>query len=146
MAELMFGLGQTKKKKATENKVKQYKADQQHYEGRPDEDVEAVQRKEHFNRDQGMKETQKQTKKSNMDVVITETVEGNVRGDQFNREKTEKATRVQTKKDQQDVVITDTVESDVRKEQHGREKDWKATGKQNKEANTNFDMARALFN
>jgi hypothetical protein len=81
-----------------------------------------------------------------MDVNVTETVEGNVRGDQFNREKNEKATRVQTKKDSQDVNITDTVESDVRKEQHGREKDWKETGKKSKEDNTNFDMARALFN
>ena len=48
MAELMFGLGQTKKKKETEKKIIGYKKDQQHYEGRPDEDVEAEIRKEHF--------------------------------------------------------------------------------------------------
>lgn len=111
MAELMFGLGQTKKKKETEAKITQTKKDTWKYQGRPDEGVESQ-----------------------------------IRSQQHNREKDEKATRVQTKKDMKDVVITDTVEGDVRKEQHGREKDWKAAGKQNKEANTNFDMARALFN
>ena len=146
MAELMFGLGQTKKKKETERKIVANKKAQQRYEGRPDEDVEAVQRKEHFTRDQGMKQTERDTKKSNMDVTVTETVEGNVRADQFGREKDEKATRVKTKTDLRDVVITDTVESEVRKEQHGRDQDWKATGKAQKEENTNFDMARALFN
>ena len=109
MAELMFGLGQTKKKKETEKKVNQTKA---------------------------------QLK----DVTITDTVEGSVRKDQHNREKDEKATRTQTKANLKDVTITDTVEGEVRKEQHNQEKDWKATGKQQKEANTNFDMARALFN
>jgi hypothetical protein len=111
MAELMFGLGQTKKKKASEAKVTQTKKDTWKYQGRPDEGVESQ-----------------------------------VRSQQHNREKDEKATRVQTKKDSQDVNITDTVESDVRKEQHGREKDWKETGKKSKADNTNFDMARALFN
>ena len=146
MAELMFGLGQTKKKKETEKRVLGYKKAQQFYEGRPDEDVEAVQRKEHFTRDQGMKETARTTVKDNANVVITETVEGNVRKDQFSREQQEKATRVETKIANQDVLITDTVESEVRKEQHYREQDWKETGKMQKNANTNFDMARALFN
>jgi hypothetical protein len=146
MAELMFGLGQTKKKKETEKKVIGYKKAQQHYEGRPDEDVEAVQRKEHFSRDQGMKQTARTTVKDNANVVISETAEGNVRKDQFSREQNEKATRVATKKDNQDVLITDTVESEVRKEQHNRDQEWKETGKQQKNANTNFDMARALFN
>lgn len=146
MAELMFGLGQTKKKKETEQKVLGYKKAQQHYEGRPDEDVEAVQRKEHFSRDQGMKATVRSTIKDNANVVITETVEGNVRKDQFTREVKEKETRVQTKIKNQDVLITDTVESEVRKEQFTRDQEWKETGKQSKAANTNFDMARALFN
>ena len=146
MAELMFGLGQTKKKKETEKKIVANKKAQQHYQGRPDEDVEAVERKNHFNRDQNAKQTQRDTKKANQDVTITETVEGNVRGDQFSREKQEKATRTETRTNLKDVNITDTVESEVRKEQHGREKDWKATGKAQKNANTNFDMARALFN
>merc|ERR1712125_136026 len=110
MAELMFGMGQTKKKKETEKKVKANKAAQQRYEGRPDQDVEAVQRKEHFNRDQGMKSTARNTVKDNANVVITETVEGNVRKDQFDRDQAEKAARVETKIQNRDVLITDTVE------------------------------------
>lgn len=51
-----------------------------------------------------------------------------------------------TKGELKNVLITDTVESDVRKEQHCREKEWTATGRQQKVENTNFDMARALFN
>lgn len=141
----MFGLGQTKKKKETQKKIIGYKKAQQHYEGRPDEDVEAVQRKQHFNRDQGMKQTQRATKKANMDVLVTETVETNVRGAQFARENKEKAARMQTKTNLRDVTITDTVEGGIRKEQHGREKNWKETGKKQRNANTNFDMARALF-
>jgi hypothetical protein len=146
MAELMFGLGQTKKKKETEKKVIGFKKAQQHYEGRPDEDVEAVSRKGHHSRDQGMKQTARTTAKDNANVTVSETVEGNVRKDQFSREQNEKATRVATKKENQDVQITDTVESEVRKEQHTRDQNWKETGKQQKNANTNFDMARALFN
>ena len=146
MAELMFGLGQTKKKKEAENKVKANKEAQWKYQGRPDQDVEAVQRKDHFNRDQNFKSTARETVKNNANVVITETVEGNVRKDQFDREQAEKAARVETKIKNRDVLITDTVESEVRKEQHTRDQDWKETGKQQKKNNTNFDMARALFN
>ena len=87
------------------------------------------------------------TTKANLkDVLITETVETNVRADQFGREKAEKATRTMTRGELKNVLITDTVESDVRKEQHCREKEWTATGRQQKVSNTNFDMARALFN
>ena len=111
MAELMFGLGQTKKKKETQAKVTQTKKDTWKYQGRPDE-----------------------------------AVESQIRSQQHHREKDEKATRTQTKTNLREVNITDTVESEVRKEQHGREKDWKSTGKAQKDANTNFDMARALFN
>lgn len=132
--------------KETEKKVLGYKKAQQHYEGRPDEDVEAVQRKEHFTRDQGMKATARTTVKDNANVVITETVEGNSRKDHFVRDQNEKAVRVVTKIQNQDVLITDTVESEVRKEQFTRDQGWKETGKQQKNANTNFDMARALFN
>mmetsp|Transcript_66397 Transcript_66397/g.92409 ORF Transcript_66397/g.92409 Transcript_66397/m.92409 type:complete len:147 (+) Transcript_66397:91-531(+) len=146
MAELMFGLGQTKKKKETEKKIIANKKAQQHYEGRPDEDVEAMERKAHFTRDQSQKATQRNTIKDNANVVVTETVETNVRASQFSREKDEKNTRTQTKTNLKDVTITDTVESEVRKDQHSREKNWKETGKQQKAANTNFDMARALFN
>jgi len=121
MAELMFGLGQTKKKKDTEKKVIEYKKSQQHYTGRPDEDVEAVQRKEHFSRDTNYKATARNTVKDNANVFINETVEGNVRKDQYGREKQEKQTRVNTKIQNQDVLITDTVESEVRKEQFTRD-------------------------
>jgi hypothetical protein len=141
----MFGLGQTKKKKETEKKVLGYKKAQQVYSGRPDEDVEAVQRKEHFSRDQGMKQTARDTAKDNANILITETVEGNVRKDQFSREQQEKAVRVQTRKENQDVLITDTVESEVRKEQFSRDQGWKETGRQQKTANTNFDMARCVM-
>ena len=140
----MFGMGQTKKKKETEKKVLGFKKAQQVYTGRPDEDVEAVQRKEHFSRDQGMKQTARATVKDNANILITETVEGNVRKDQFSREQQEKAVRVQTKKENQDVLITDTVESEVRKEQFSRDQGWKETGRQQKTANTNFDMARCV--
>mmetsp|Transcript_8847 Transcript_8847/g.21619 ORF Transcript_8847/g.21619 Transcript_8847/m.21619 type:complete len:110 (-) Transcript_8847:351-680(-) len=109
MAELMFGLGQTKKKKESEAKVRNTKA--------------------HLK-----------------DVTITETVESNVRADQHFRDKDEKALRTETKTNLRDVTITDTVESDVRNQQHSRDKEWKETGKQQKKSNTNFDMARALFN
>lgn len=106
----MFGLGQTKKKKASEAKVNH-------------------------------------TKATLKNVNITDTAEGAIRKNQFEREKGEKATRTQTKTNLRDVnMATETVETEVRKEQHNREKQWKATGKQQKEANTNFDMARALFN
>ena len=99
-----------------------------------------------FSRDQSQKATQRNTIKDNANVVITETVETNVRASQFKQEKDEKNTRTQTRTNLKDVNITDTVESEVRKDQHSREKDWKATGRNQKEANTNFDMARALFN
>jgi multidrug resistance efflux pump len=112
MAELMFGLGQTKKKKESEAKITQTKADTWKYKGGPDGGVESEIRKQ-----------------------------------QHNREKDEKNTRVQTKTNLRDVnMAVDTVESGVRKEQHNREKEWKETGKQTKGDNTNFDMARALFN
>jgi hypothetical protein len=111
MAELMFGLGQTKKKKTEENKVRQTKKDTYKYQGRPDEGVE-----------------------------------NQIRAQQHTREKDYKSTQTQTKTDLRDVNMNDTVESEVRKEQHNREKDWKETGKKQKDSNTNFDMARALFN
>lgn len=76
-----------------------------------------------------------------------EAVESQVRAQQHNREKDEKATRTTTKTNLRDVnMALDTVESEVRKEHHQRDKDWKETGKQQKNSNTNFDMARALFN
>ena len=76
-----------------------------------------------------------------------EAVESQIRAEQHHREKDEKATRTTTKTNLREVnMAVETVESSVRKDQHLREKDWKATGRNQKEANTNFDMARALFN
>ena len=112
MAELMFGLGQTKKIKAEKSKVRQTKKDTWQYEGNPDE-----------------------------------AVESQIRAQQHHREKDEKQLRTDTKVNLRDVnMAMDTVESEVRKEQHQREKNWKETGRHQKEDNTNFDMARALFN
>ena len=92
------------------------------------------------------KATRTNTKKNLKDVNIVETVETNVRAEQFQSEKNDKSTRTETKTNLKDVLITDTCESDVRKEQHNREKNWTQTGRQQKQDNTNFDMARALFN
>lgn len=112
MAELMFGLGQTKKKKETEAKITQTKKDTWQYQGNPDEAVEHAVRKQQHNQEKSWKSTKTETKTSLRDVNMA----------------------------------VETVEGAVRKDQHAREKDWKATGKQQKESNTNFDMARALFN
>eukprot|EP00339_Tiarina_fusa_P004475 CAMPEP_0117033140 /NCGR_PEP_ID=MMETSP0472-20121206/23711_1 /TAXON_ID=693140 ORGANISM="Tiarina fusus, Strain LIS" /NCGR_SAMPLE_ID=MMETSP0472 /ASSEMBLY_ACC=CAM_ASM_000603 /LENGTH=112 /DNA_ID=CAMNT_0004741993 /DNA_START=60 /DNA_END=398 /DNA_ORIENTATION=- len=112
MAELMFGLGQTKKKKESEAKITQTKKDTYKYQGRPDEGVESTVRKQ-----------------------------------QHQQEKDWKSTKTQTKTNLRDVnMAVETVESAVRKDQHTREKDWKEQGRQQKQQNTNFDMARALFN
>lgn len=92
------------------------------------------------------KATRTATRHNLKDVNILETVETNVRAEQFACEKNDKSVRTDTKHNLKDVVITDTVEGGVRKEQHNREKTWTATGRQQKVDNTNFDMARALFN
>jgi hypothetical protein len=92
------------------------------------------------------KATRIATKHNLKDVNITETVETNVRAEQYQSEKNDKSVRTDTKNNLKDVVITDTIEGGVRKEQHNREKTWTETGRQQKVANTNFDMARALFN
>ena len=75
MAELMFGLNQTKKKKAVEKKVKKDHDEQWNYKAKGPDGLEAY-----------------------------------------------------------------------RHEQTQKEADWKKTGRDQIKANTNFDMARALFN
>jgi len=145
MAELMFRQDQTKAIKATQHKVRQTRKDVWKYEGRPDEDVEAVHRKTHFTRDQGMKETARATVKDNANVMITETVESSVRADQFARDQNDKSTRTQTKEKLKNVVITDTVEGESRKEHFVRDQGWKQEGREQIQKNTNFDLARALF-
>mmetsp|Transcript_32661 Transcript_32661/g.54716 ORF Transcript_32661/g.54716 Transcript_32661/m.54716 type:complete len:255 (+) Transcript_32661:183-947(+) len=144
MAELMFGLGQTKKKKETEAKVKQTKTNLK--DVTITETVESNVRSDQWGREKNEKATRTATRQNLKDVNITETVETNARADQFGREKAEKAARTETRKNLKDVLITDTVESGVRKEQHNREKEWTQTGRQQKQNNTNFDMAPALFN
>jgi len=144
MAELMFGLGQTKKKKQTEAKVRDTKATLR--DVNITDTVEGAVRKDQHNRELADKSARKSLIKNNQNVNVTETVETNSRKDQHNRELAEKAAVNDTLSHLKDVTITDTVEGEVRKEQHAREQEWKATGKQNKDDNTNFDMARALFN
>lgn len=58
----MFGLGQTKKKKEAENKVRQTKAEEWKYKGRIDQDGAYLERKEKAQHDQNWKETQRDTK------------------------------------------------------------------------------------
>ena len=84
MAELMFGLGQTKKKKDTEAKIKQTK--DQLKDVKITDTVETSARKEQFDRDKGYAATARQTKKDLKDVKITDTVESDVRKEQHTRE------------------------------------------------------------
>jgi hypothetical protein len=98
MAELMFGLGQTKKKKESEAKITQTKKDTWKYSGNPDDAVESQSRKQHHNRDKDEKNTRVQTKTNLRDVnMAVDTVESEVRKEQHNREKDWKATGKQTK-------------------------------------------------
>lgn len=140
MAELMFGLGQTKKKKEASAKVRNTKAHMK--DVTITETVESNSRADQHFREKDEKATRTHTKEQLRDVNITETVETNSRAQQFGREKDEKNVRTETKTNLRDVTITDTVESDVRNKQHNREKEWKETGKQQKQSNTSFDMAR----
>jgi len=144
MADLMFGLGQTKKKKETEAKVRNTKAHLK--DVNITETVESNVRSDQHGREKSEKAKRTATKQHLRDVNITETVETNVRAEQFGREKNEKNVRAETKTNLRDINITDTVETDVRREQHSRDKEWKETGKAQKKSNTSFDMARALFN
>jgi hypothetical protein len=98
MAELMFGLGQTKKKKETEAKISQTKKDAWKYQGNPDEGVESVSRKQQHNREKDEKSTRVQTKTNLREVnMAVDTVESEVRKEQHNREKEWKETGKQTK-------------------------------------------------
>lgn len=144
MAELMFGLGQTKKKKETEAKVRNTKAHLK--DVTITETVESNVRSDQHGREKSEKAKRNATKQHLRDVNITETVETNVRAEQFGREKNEKNVRAETKTNLRDVNITDTVERDVRREQHSRDKEWKETGKAQKKSNTSFDMARKYMN
>jgi hypothetical protein len=142
---LMFSYqGQTKKNKATTAKMKESR-DQLKNVNITDT-VEGAVRKDQFNRERDEKATRTTTKNDSHSVNVNETVETNERKVHHDRDKAEKGAQLLTRANLKNVNITDTVEGDVRKEQHHREQDWKAAGKQSKEDNTNFDMARALFN
>ena len=140
MAELMFGLGQTKKKKETEAKVRNTKANLK--DVTITETVESNVRSDQHGREKNEKAMRTHTKVHLRDVNITETVETNSRAEHHGRNKDEKNIRAETKTNLRDVNITDTVEGDVRNQQHSRDKQWIETGKQQKKSNTSFDMAR----
>jgi hypothetical protein len=92
MAELMFGLGQTKKKKEVENKVRQTKAEEWKYQGRSDQDGAYLERKEKAQQDQNWKDTQRDTKAHLKDVTQEEDGLSNFRKEQFNRDQQWKET------------------------------------------------------
>jgi hypothetical protein len=92
MAELMFGLGQTKKKKATEHKVRDNKAKQWNYQGRIDQDGTFLERKEKAEQEKAFKEKQRDTKAHLKDVTQGEDGEMAIRKKQNNQEKKWKET------------------------------------------------------
>ncbi len=93
----MFGLGQTKKKKETEAKIKFTKARLK--DVTITETVESNVRSDQHGRDQKYKEVRRETKKNLKDVTQEETGEMAIRKQQANREKQWKETgRNQIKK------------------------------------------------
>jgi hypothetical protein len=92
MAELMFGLGQTKKKKETENKIRQTKAEEWNYKGRIDQDGMILERKEKAESDKKYKEAQRETKRNLKDVTQGEDGEMAIRKQQHSRDQKWKET------------------------------------------------------
>ena len=92
MAELMFGLGQTKKKQETKAKERQTKAEEWNYQGRIDQDGTFLERKEKADREHKYKDTQRDTKANLKDVTQGEDGEMAVRKEQFNRDQKWKET------------------------------------------------------
>jgi len=90
MAELMFGLGQTKKKKEDNAKIKHTKARLK--DVTITETVESNVRSDQHDRDQKYKETKRETKKNLKDVTQGETGEMVIRKQQADREKRWKET------------------------------------------------------
>ena len=90
MADMMFALGQSKKKKKEENKVRQTKKDLK--DVNVTETVETNIRKDQFAQEKDFKATATKTKKELMDVNITDTIEKEIRGEQFAQEKQWKKT------------------------------------------------------
>jgi len=95
MAELMFGLGQTKKKKESEAKVRNTKAHLK--DVTITETVETNVRANQHGREKDEKATRTQTKENLRDVTITDTVERDVRNQQHTRDKEWKETGKQQK-------------------------------------------------
>lgn len=85
MAELMFGLGQTRAKKETEAKVRETKATLKNVT--VTETVETNELNALAARDKQWKEAERQTKAQLKDVNVTESVEAQVRKEQFIQEK-----------------------------------------------------------
>jgi hypothetical protein len=84
MADMMFALGQTKKKKTEENKVRQTKSELK--DVNISETVEKSIRSEQHNREQKWKSDGRDQIKANANVTITDTVEKAVRSEQHSRE------------------------------------------------------------
>lgn len=93
MAELMFGLGQTKKKKETEAKVRQTKAEEWNYKGRIDQDGMILERKEKAEKEKAWKEAQRDTRSKLKDVTQEEDGEMAIRKEQFQRDNKWKETK-----------------------------------------------------
>ena len=84
MAEMMFALGQTKKKKVEENKVRQTKSKLK--DVNITDTVEKSIRNEQHNREQKWKSDGRDQIKANSNITITDTVEKAVRSEQHSRE------------------------------------------------------------
>jgi len=89
----------SRKKKETESKIRQTKAEEWNYKGRIDQDGMILERREKANREQKWKEEQRTTRKNLKDVTQEETGEMAIRKQQHNREQEWKETgRNQIKK------------------------------------------------
>jgi hypothetical protein len=84
MADMMFALGQTKKKKTEENKVRQTKSELK--DVTITETVEKSIRNEQHTREQKWKSDGRDQIKANANVTITDTVEKSVRSEQHSRD------------------------------------------------------------
>ena len=69
-----------------EEKEAAAKAAMYKYKGKPDEDAEAIKRKEQHDREKASKELARQTREGLKNVTITETAETEIRKEQHNRE------------------------------------------------------------
>ena len=103
-------------------------------------------RKEQHQREQGWKQTGRETKSNLKDVnMATACFENEIRKEQHEREKQWKQTGRDTKSNLKDVVITESAETNIRKEQHSREQEYKQTGRNTKTDLKDFNMAKAFF-